>query len=369
VEVKQKRVVDLYVKNYKSYFLYARKYLARGMAAFLVLTLFSCGKKPVSASAYLSFKSPDGKPDYSKPEYWAAHPVKLDPADSIPAPLKDYPAGDSGVDVFFLYPTSFTSGSDTGWNAAIDDEAINQKTDYSSILYQASAFNQYCRVFAPRYRQAHIRCFFIPDSVSAPYFNLAYADIKAAFEEYLRSHNAGRPIIIAAHSQGTLHAGRLIREFFDGTKLQEQLVCAYLVGMPVPESYFRNIRPCPDSTSTGCFVSWRTFKSGYEGNDIIKAERVKMTVTNPLSWTRDEVFVPAAFNKGGILRSFNKLIPHVVSAQVHQNILWTSKPDMPGKFLLTTKNYHIGDINLFYLNIRENVATRIRSYKKNMINK
>jgi len=357
------------MKNYKRYLLSGRKSPVLVITCLVALTIFSCAKKPISGSESDSFKSSDGKPDYSKLEYWAAHPMKQDPSDSIPAPLKIYPTGDSGVDVFFLYPTSFTSNADTGWNAAIDDEAINKKTDYSSILYQASAFNQFCRVFAPRYRQAHIRAFFVPDSLSAPYFNLAYEDIKAAFAAYLKTFNAGRPIILAAHSQGTIHAGRLMRDFFDGKPLQDQLVCAYLVGMPVPVSYFNNIRPCPDSASTGCFVSWRTFKSGYAGNEIIQSETVKMTVTNPLSWTSDETYISAAFNKGGILRNFNNLVPNVVSAQVHKNILWTSKPDMPGKIFLTSKNYHIGDINLFYLNIRENVETRIRSFKKSNISK
>ena len=30
--------------------------------------------------------------------------------------------------------------------------------------------------------------------------------------------------------------------------------------------------------------------------------------------------------------------------------------------LYTSRNYHIGDINLFYINIRENVAERIQAF-------
>ena len=36
---------------------------------------------------------------------------------------------------------------------------INKKTDEKPILYQASAFNEF-PVYAPRYRQAHIRAYF-----------------------------------------------------------------------------------------------------------------------------------------------------------------------------------------------------------------
>ena len=194
---------------------------------------------------------------------------------------------------------------------------------------------------------------------------MAYEDVRNAFLYYLNTENKGRPIIIAGHSQGTLHAARLMKEFFDGKPLKRQLVCAYLIGMPVSENYFADLKPCKDSTATGCLVSWRSFQRGYEGTVYVTRETEKMVVVNPLSWTTDPGYVSAEFNKGGVLRNFNKIVPGVSDAQIHKNILWTRKPDVPGKILLTTKNYHVGDINLYYMNIRENVATRIRSFKKN----
>ncbi len=48
-----------------------------------------------------------------------------------------------------------------------------------------------------------------PDTDSA--FEIAYADVKAAFEFYLKIYNNYRPIIIASHSQGTKHTGRLLK--------------------------------------------------------------------------------------------------------------------------------------------------------------
>ena len=72
---------------------------------------------------------------------------------------------------------------DNRWNAAIDDSALSEKTDYSTILYQASVFNQNCRVFAPRYRQAHLRAFFSDKKLNAmAAFDIAYSDVKTAFE-------------------------------------------------------------------------------------------------------------------------------------------------------------------------------------------
>ena len=351
------------MKKYESYFLFCGKPFFL-FTFFYIALLISCSKKNYSALAVNHFSSVAGKPDYADLNYWAAHPWKKDLSDSVPLPLRSSFIGDSLADVFFIHPTTLTANSDLRWNADIDDAELNAKTDYTSILYQASVFNDRCRVFAPRYRQAHIKAFYITDSVAEKYFDIAYEDIRTAFVYYLKNYNNGRPIIIASHSQGTKHAGRLLKEFFENKPLGNKLVCAYIIGLPVTENYFSSLKPCKDSLSTGCFVSWRSFKSGYEGDDYIIKENFKVFVTNPLTWTSDSAYAPSSYNKGGILQKFNKLVPGVVSAQIHKNILWTSKPNVPGKFLLTQKNYHVGDINLFYMNIRENVAARISAFLK-----
>jgi hypothetical protein len=331
----------------------------------LAILIVSCSKNNFSSRSNYHFRSADGKPDYSDMNYWAAHPWKWDPSDSVPRDLEKNYVHDSIADVFFIHPTTLTSSKIKESNAMIDDARINKKTDYSSILYQASAFNEECRVFAPRYRQAHYGNYFTDDTLRAKRaFELAYEDVKNAFETYLKYYNGGRPIIIAAHSQGTSHAARLLREYFEGKPLQSQLVCAYIVGMPVPADYFTILRPCNDSLDTGCFISWRTFKTGSPGSFFVMKETYKSIVTNPLTWTRDTLYAPDSLNSGGILRNFNKLNPAVVDAQVHENILWVSKPKFFGNFLIKSDNYHIGDINLFYNNIRQNVKTRIAVFEK-----
>ncbi len=329
--------------------------------------LTSCSQKNyTSYKANYQFKSIDGKPDYSNLNYWAAHPWKWDPSDSVPTPLKTNYIKDSAADVFFIHPTTLIDNNDDRWNAPIDDSIINRKTDYSTILYQASVFNQNCRVFSPRYRQAHLRAFFndnkLKDSLA---FEIAYSDIKKAFEYYLTNFNDGRPIIIASHSQGTIHAGRLLKEYFEGKNLQNKLICAYLIGMPTPENYFTKIPPCKDSLSTGCFVGWRTFKKNYVDTTYISKEKFRSIVINPLTWTTTLSYVSSTINTGGVLKNFNKIKKGVVDAQIHDNILWTCKPKFFGNIFLTKKNYHVGDINLFYTNIRENVNTRIKMFSKN----
>ncbi len=351
------------MSNYKEYF------LSKGIVIIFlfipVSTLISCSQKFYGTPINYDFKSKYDLPEYNDLNYWAASPFKSDPSDEVPKDLSGSEK-DSLADVFFIYPTSYTDlKMPDGWNAAIDDKKINEKTDKESILYQASVFNKYCRVFAPRYRQANLEAFYTKDkTVGDAALDTAYADVKKAFEYYLAHFNNGRPIIIASHSQGTWHAGRLLKEFFEGQPLEKQLVCAYIVGLPVFTDYFSKLKPCEDSTATGCFVSWRTFQEGYEA-PYVKKETRKAYVTNPLTWTMSTTLAPAYLNKGAVLRNFNRVIPGLVHAQIHGNVLWVNKPKFFGSAFLHIKNYHIADYNLFYENIRENIGTRIRSFLAN----
>jgi hypothetical protein len=300
--------------------------------------------------------------DYSNLNNWAAFPTMENPSDNIPsnAPeqLKDSPA-----DVFFIYPTTYIDDKmEMGWNANINDVELNKRTDNTAILYQASVFNRYCRVFAPRYRQANLAAFYTENTEAAgKAFDKAYTDVKQAFDYYLKYENKGRPIVIASHSQGTLHAGRLLKEYFEDKPLQKQLVAAYIIGLPVFDDYFDVLKPCTTPSATGCFVTWRTFKEGYTAPFVQKETR-KAIVINPLTWTEDTAMAAASLNKGGMLRNFNKLIPGLVHAQIHGNVLWVNKPHFFGSIFLKTKNYHIADYNFFYENIRENVGLRINNF-------
>lgn len=310
-------------------------------------------------------------PDYNKMYFWAASPFKHDCSDSIPAFLKGE-ARDSSADLFFIHPTTFISKLRTAaWNADLSDTALNNQTDLRPILFQASVFNGSCRVFAPRYRQAHLKAFLVPDSKEAKQaLNLAYSDLKKAFQHYLDNDNHGRPIIIASHSQGSHHAVRLLKDFFDGKPLLKQLVCAYVVGWPLNKSMFKYI-PIGDSpNSTGCIVGWCSYQKGIKPR-IMKTEKENGVCVNPLTWTTSEKWASPDLNQGAIFKDFNHLHPHAAGAEIDpkENILWVSLSDEWDDQLKKIGNLHIIDYNLFWMNIRENVKIRIESYYKNPIPK
>jgi hypothetical protein len=303
-------------------------------------------------------------PRYDLDENWAALPSRSDAADSLPAGSGQRDSQNSAqADVFFVHPTIFTQkpSDDYLWNAALDNAALNRSTDASTILNQASIFNGTCRVFAPRYRQAHLYAFYTSNMTDRQQsLALAYQDVKAAFEHYLARHNQGRPIVIAAHSQGTVHCVRLLQDFFDGKPLQKQLVVAYLIGRAVHEKDFQHIKPSESAEDIGGFVSWNTFLKGHYPD--YHAGYFKGSVsTNPLTWKRTEEYADKSLNKGGVGLGF-KMYPELADAQNHDSMLWISKPYLKGRFWLNVKVWHRADMNLFWQNIRENVALRVQRF-------
>ena len=336
--------------------------VSKSLLLIVLFFIVSCSDKYLILSRQYQFKSKDQQPDYSNLNYWAAHPLKWDPSDSIPKPLRKQKR-DSLVDVFFLHPTTYTGDQDNDkLNADIDDAYLNAKTDYSSILYQASVFNQHAKIYAPRFRQAHYNAYFSKDTAKAiAAFDLAYTDVKNAFEHYLKYFNGDRPIIIAAHSQGTTHALRLLKDYFENKPLQKKLVAAYIPGMSIPKEYFVTLKFCENDTETACVCGWRTFQKGFQPVYVI-AEKGNSLVTNPLTWKTNSDYASREMNKGSVLYKFNKVYKKTTDAWVYEGVLWVNKPKFPWSFLYKTKDYHIADLNLFYINIQENVGKRINSY-------
>jgi hypothetical protein len=344
-----------------------------GIWVLLLGLLGACTPSVILHTPYLNDHLPK-PPDYSIADYWAALPAKKDPADSIPAKaegLKDEQAT-AQADVFFVHPTIYTQRPAEGafeWNADLNDTELNRRVDESTILNQASVFNGSCRIYAPRYRQAHYYSFLTPNQEDRQKaLDLAYADVKAAFEYYLTHYHQGRPIVIASHSQGTLHAKRLLKEFFDGKPLQKQLVFAYLVGdvagPPAQPNEFSQIKPAQKPDEVGGFASWHTYLRDFFPDKYETYHFKTAVCTNPLTWRLDEEYAPKKLNKGGVGLKYT-IQPQLADAQVYQGLLWINKPYVKGRFLIRTKVWHSADINLFWQSIRENVALRVESFLKN----
>lgn len=304
--------------------------------------------------------------DYSNINNWAAHPWKWDYADSVPASIRNqYNPDTTKADIFFVHPTTYTDLSKPfGWNAPVNNAAINQETDEGTILFQASIFNEVGRLFAPRYQQANLEAYFtINFAAGRRALNNAYEDVKAAFEYYLANYNNGRPIVIASHSQGSTHSQRLIKDFFDNKPLQSQLVVAYVIGMDVDPGQYSSLQECTRPSQNGCICSWRSYEEGTVPL-YIQLEQFNSIVTNPLTWDSRKPSAPRSQNLGTTLGDFNLITPRIASAEARAKVLWVKTEPFSDR--IPTEDFHIADMNLYYMNIRKNVKARVNAHVTNI---
>ena len=335
----------------------------RNLLKVYVLLWFVTGCK-ISYNTYDFDKSPEiVKPNYSDKDSWAVLP------ENIPDEISIFNIDENKkeADVFYIYPTLIDSKNQREWNSDIWDEDIRNDVINRPVKYQASAWLDAGNLYVPYYRQAHIRVFndkFRVDGDKA--LNLAYNDIKEAFTYYLENFNNDKPFIIASHSQGTVHAKRLIAEFIDGKELQKKLIAAYLVGIKVFEDEFKNIKPMNSANETGGFVTWNTFKfNKYPRKDNYENWFKGGVTTNPITWD-DSKETKKDLHKGLLYRDL-KIFSQNIDIKLIDGIVWSTVPNVPGKILLqTVRSYHFADINLFWVDIRENAKLRVDQwFKKN----
>ena len=298
-------------------------------------------------------------PDYKKEENWAVLPhlwnSSLQEIAGISKKKK--------ADVFYVYPTLLTDKNDVSWNADIRDSLIRRNVLEKAVAFQASAWVKAANLYVPFYRQAHYRIFFEPYSKQGKGAGaVAYQDVKNAFKYYLDNFNNSKPIIIAAHSQGAIHAIRLLKDFFDGKPLQKKLIAAYLIGTRVSTDEFKTIPVLKTPISTGGFISWNTYKINHLPKSYDKWFKGGV-VSNPITW--DENIEGSSERHLGVLASNKKIYPNSLSIQKTDGILWSSLPKIKKRFLLSfIKNYHFADINLFWKDIQENAVNRADNWLK-----
>lgn len=327
-------------------------------------------------------------PDYARSEAWLALPGRGGLERSTPEGLFSVAEADAPADVFFIHPTT-TSARDV-WNAPWDASDDAAPLNPAVLLGQASVFNGCCRIYAPRYRQATLPAL----SKSQQAVDLAYADIAAAFRQFISSRNDGRPFILASHSQGTLHAIRLLQAEILGTPLQSRLVVAYLIGGYAPDAFPEIGLPiCDAPDQTGCVLAWNAAKPDsrlarividdktYWWRGALKSQdQAPPICVNPLTWraqTDDDTAAPAERNPGSLplprapfptaAGPLPVLTPHLTGARCHDGMLEVDLPDdAPAAYgdALTrlAGSYHLNDYGLFYLALRENAARRIQAW-------
>jgi len=280
--------------------------------------------------------------------------------------------------VFFVHPTSYLSRSN--WNAPIGQDA-DPEADRIARIYvrgMASPFNAASQIWAPRYRQATMGAFLTDKQEGQDAIDAAYADVREAFRYFLSSLDEGSPIVLAGHSQGSLHLLRLLRDEIKGTPVMDRLVAAYAVGWPVSVDHdlpALGLPACATPEQTGCLISWSSFAEPADPSAVIEtySQSVgfdgesrgdsQILCTNPIAGTFGGG-APAEANLGTLVPddsiSNGELVPAAVPARCDERgILLIGDPPELGSYVLPGNNYHVYDIPLFWSNTQADVARRV----------
>jgi hypothetical protein len=173
------------------------------------------------------------------------------------------------VDCFYVYPTVSDQKRENA-TLAKDPEIKAIAT------YQASRFQQDCRVWAPMYRQVTLQGIADPSSASTLGSNLAYRSARAAFDDYIKHDNRGRGFVLIGHSQGSFVLKQLISDEIDKRPaLRRRLVSALLLGGNVTNREYRHVKSCSKAGQTGCVVAWSMFHDPPPSNSIFGRTTLK----------------------------------------------------------------------------------------------
>lgn len=327
---------------------------------------------PMKANAYQ-----DPALWYSRPGIGINDPARWQPAYSTDRGLLPSPAERPVPDhaVFFIHPTSYLSRDN--WNATIGDEEA-ERIARIYVRGMASPFNAASEIWAPRYRQATMGAFLTDAPEAEQALDAAYDDVLEAWRYFLDSVDADTPIVLAGHSQGSLHLLRLLREEVKNSPIADRLVAAYVIGWPISVEHdvpMLGIAACATPAQTGCIVSWSSFAEPADPSSVIKtyANSVgfdgkprgdsRILCTNPLTG----IFggnAPASSNLGTLVpddsMSNGELVTSAVPARCDERgLLLIGDPPKMGSYVLPGNNYHVYDIPLFWANTKADVARRV----------
>ncbi len=324
---------------------------------------------------------PMAGPSYAGSALWIARPdIPNNPALWLPTgfvpPAEPQPPRAS---IFFIHPTSFLDRS--RWNAPID-HADSQQRARLFVQHQASVFNGIGEIWAPKYRQATFGAFLTTKADAEKALAFAYKDVLAAFEAFLEQAPKDRPIILAAHSQGSLHLTRLLRERIAGKPLARRVVAAYVIGWPISTTAdleLLGLPGCEQAGQAGCILSWQTFGEPADPQmvtDVYDASVAPngkpragspMLCVNPLTGNMGDE-APATANVGTLIPNADLTEAVLRAGGVPARcdvtgflIIGQEVADLP-PYVLPGNNYHVFDYALFWSNVRADAEARLKSF-------
>lgn len=288
--------------------------------------------------------------DYSDASLWAYRPE----------------VHEKDVDVFFIAPTSV--GGDA-YNMDMTDEKSRYNFTGATNM-EKGIYDDKADFYAPYYRQMTLAGYDLPAEENEKYLAIAYEDVRASFEYYMKHYNEGRGVILAGFSQGADMVERLLMDY----DLKDQLIAAYIIGWNVTDEElekYPSLKMAEGEFDTGVIVSFCS-----ESEDMTTSIIVPDTTNgiNPLNWKTDDTCADKSENLGACFTDYDgnikEEIPGLCGAYLDAErgtlkVLDVTPQDYPGGLsFLEDGNYHLYDYQFFYRNLEQNVQDRIDSYRR-----
>ena len=276
------------------------------------------------------------------------------------------------ADVFFICPTVY-GGTENEKNMCLSD-AETKINFLGAINMEKGIYDEDSRFFAPYYQQVGFLVYTMPIEDREPYLELAYSDVKAAFEYYMENYNEGSPIVIAGFSQGADLSIRLMKDCFADEEKNDLLVACYAIGWSITEEEleaYPHLRFATGESDTGVIVSFNSEAENIDKSLMIPAG-TKTLAINPLNWKCDEAFADKSLNDGACFTDYDGNIVteilHLTGAYIDLErgalkVTDVTPEEYPaGVDLFEDGIYHLYDYQFFYRNIQKNVKTRIEAF-------
>ena len=168
----------------------------------------------------------------------------------------------------------------------------NMNTEISEVAkYMADGNNFY----SPYYRHITLDSWATlnEDTIHRRFHEVAFVDVKRAFNYYQEHFNQGRPFVLAGFSQGAKSVVELIKVMPEA--MRNRLVAAYVLGYKVTPD---DVEQAPwlvaaeDSTDTGVVICYNSVSHVKHIKPVVSAPNVMCI--NPVNWRTDAT--PAMLN-------------------------------------------------------------------------
>ena len=312
---------------------------------------------PAGAAHFTGMERYRDKTDYSDPGNWLSLPESIE---------KD-------VDVVFLYPTVYGTMAEAAEDMAYIDDMSMRIGAALSAATQASVFAESCNLFIPCYRQFTVEALLeMNDHYPELLEYCVSQDIYRMLDDYFENRNAGRPFILAGHSQGSLWLTYVLEDYMaKHPEYLENMVAAYLIGYSVTEDYLaRNphLKFAEGATDTGVIVSYNTEGPGNRDqfNCVVQPGAVSI---NPVNWKRDETYASPEENLGS-LSAEGEITSGTADARIDlergtvicETVEFVPELQAAMAEYFGPESYHLQDYSLYYGNLQKNVADRIAAF-------